>query len=63
MIILGPVSYGGRIWKLTGVAEGLARVHGLFTSFVAMGGARALDGGARAGILVLLSVVPDDPVV
>jgi hypothetical protein len=38
------------------VAEGLARVHEILTSFIAM-------GGARAGILVLLSVVLDDLVV
>jgi hypothetical protein len=45
------------------VAEGLARVYELFTTFVAMSGARAFDGGLGASVLLLLSLVPSDLVI
>jgi hypothetical protein len=45
------------------VAEGLARVFELLTSIIAMGGARTLGGGIRAGIIILLAVIPDDLVI
>jgi hypothetical protein len=45
------------------VIEGLALVYELIISFIAMSGARALDGGLGASILLLLSIVPDDLVI
>jgi hypothetical protein len=45
------------------VIERLARVYELIIPFIAMSGARALDGGLGASILHLLSIVPDDLVI
>jgi hypothetical protein len=45
------------------VTEGFARVYELLTSFIAMSGARALDGGLGASVLHLLSFVPNDLVI
>jgi hypothetical protein len=39
IIIFEPISQEGGAWKLTGMTKGLARVHELLTSFVAVGGA------------------------
>jgi hypothetical protein len=45
------------------VAEGLTRVFKLLAPIIAMGGARALRGGARARIIILLGIVPDDLII
>jgi hypothetical protein len=45
------------------VTEGLARVFELLTSTIAVGGARTLSGGVRAGVIILLAVIPDDLVI
>jgi hypothetical protein len=45
------------------VTEGLARVFEILTSIIAVGGARTLGSGIRAGIIILLTVIPDDLVI
>jgi hypothetical protein len=45
------------------MTEGLTRVYELLTSFIAMSGAGALDGGLGASVLHLLSLVPNDLVI
>jgi hypothetical protein len=45
------------------VTEGLAQVYELLTSFVAMSGACALDGGLGTSVLHLLSFVLNDLII
>jgi hypothetical protein len=45
------------------VAEGLTQIYELFTSFIAVGGARTLDGSVGAGSLILLGIVPNDLII
>jgi hypothetical protein len=45
------------------VVEEFTRVFELVVSFITLGGARALNGGLRTGILHLLGFVPDNFVI
>jgi hypothetical protein len=45
------------------MAERLALISQLLAPVIAVSGARAVGGGTRAGIIILVIVIPDDLVV
>jgi hypothetical protein len=45
------------------MAERLALISQLLAPIIAISGARALSGGTRAGIIILVIVIPDDLIV